>query len=231
VVAPTALALIATMFPRRQAAEQGDGRVRDDVRRGLRGRPDRGRVLVTYFSWRWVLFVNVPIGTVTALAAPRVLPASARQAGRFDLPGAITGTPAVRAAVIGPAGSGSARAPRRTAARRMPPAASELGQLRAWHRDPHPARAEIDDEGGVILDTDDPAEAVLIVCYLVLLRELLGRRSGRRGAEGTCGQEAPGGGAGMFHHDQYAPRRSPVPAAFPGGVRGRLGHDVITAAR
>jgi len=105
-----------------------------------------------------------------------------------------------------PAGCGSARAPGRdTAARLMPPTASELGQLRARHGDPHPARAEIDDQGGVILDTDDPAEAVLIVCYLVLLRELLGRRSGGRGAERTCGQEAPGGGVGGFHYDQYAP--------------------------
>ena len=86
-----------------------------------------------------------------------------------------------------------------------PSAGSELGQLGARRRDPYPARTETDDQGGVILDADDPAEAVLIVCYLVLLRELLGRRSGRRGAEGTCGQEAPGGGVGGFHHDQYAP--------------------------
>jgi len=93
---------------------------------------------------------------------------------------------------------------RGAAARLMPPMASELGQLRARHRDPHPARAEVDDQG-VVLDADDPAEAVLIVCYLVLLRELLSRRSRRRGAEGTCGQEAPGGGVGGFHHDQYAP--------------------------
>ena len=84
------------------------------------------------------------------------------------------------------------------------PTASELGQLRAWRRDPHPARAEIDDQGGVILDADDPAEAVLIVCHLVLNGELLGRRSERRDPEGTCGQEAPGGGAGRFHHYQYA---------------------------
>ena len=88
-------------------------------------------------------------------------------------------------------------------------AASELGQTRAWHRDPYPARAEIDDQGsGVILDADDPAEAVLIVCHLVLLREQLGRRSGRLGAKGTRGQEAPGGGAGRFHQYQYALRRS-----------------------
>ena len=59
--------------------------------------------------------------------------------------------------------------------------------------------------GGVILDADHPAEAILIVCHLVLNGELLGRRSGRRDPEGTCGQEAPGGRAGRFHHDQYEP--------------------------
>ena len=37
--------------------------------------------------------------------------------------------------------------------------------------------------------------------------ELLGRRSERRDPEGTGGQEAPGSGAGRFHHYQYAPLR------------------------
>src|ERR1044071_4969528 len=60
---------------------------------------------------------------------------------------------------------------RGAAARRMPPAASELGQLRAGHGDPYQAPGEIDDQGGVVFDTDDPAEPVLIVCYLILLRE------------------------------------------------------------
>ena len=32
-----------------------------------------GGLLTTYASWRWVLFVNVPIGIAVALAAPRVL--------------------------------------------------------------------------------------------------------------------------------------------------------------
>ncbi len=95
----------------------------------------------------------------------------------------------------------SARAWVRTAA--GPPAASELGQLGAWRRDPHPPRTEIDDQGGVILDADDPAEAVLIVCHLVAHGELLGRRSEGRRAEGTCRQEGPG--TGTFHYHQYAP--------------------------
>src|ERR1700750_263235 len=90
-----------------------------------------------------------------------------------------------------------------------PPAtASELGQLRAGHGDPYQAPGEIDDQGGVVFDTDDPAEPVLIVCYLVLLREQLGGRSRGLGAKGTRWQEAPGGGAGRFHHYQYAPQRS-----------------------
>src|SRR5690348_15613499 len=97
---------------------------------------------------------------------------------------------------------------RLSAARRMPPTASELGQLRAGHGDPYQAPGEIDDQGGVVFDTDDPAEPVLIVCYLVLLREQLGRRSGGLGAKGTCRQEAPAGGAGRFHHYQYATQRS-----------------------
>ena len=123
----------------------------------------------------------------------------------------------------------------RTAAE--PAAASELGQLGAWRRDPHPARTEIDDQGAVILDADDPAQAVLIVCHLVAHGELLGRRSEGRGAEGTCGQEGPGAGAGTVHYHQYAPLALagscglPAGDGPPGEPRGWLGHDAITAAR
>jgi len=60
-----------------------------------------GGLLTTYASWRWVLFVNVPIGLAAALAAPRVLSESRRQRGRFDLPGAITGTGGLGALVYG----------------------------------------------------------------------------------------------------------------------------------
>jgi len=52
-------------------------------------------------DWRWVLFVNVPIGIAAALAAPAVLPGAARRPGRLDLPGAITGTGGVAALVYG----------------------------------------------------------------------------------------------------------------------------------
>jgi hypothetical protein len=60
-----------------------------------------GGLLTTYASWRWVLFVNAPIGAVVALAAPRVLAESPRRRGRFDLPGAVAGTGGVTALVYG----------------------------------------------------------------------------------------------------------------------------------
>jgi predicted MFS family arabinose efflux permease len=53
-----------------------------------------GRILTSGLSWRWVLFVNVPIGLVAALLAPRTLVESRAEDGTttFDLPGAVTVT-------------------------------------------------------------------------------------------------------------------------------------------
>src|SRR6202142_4503440 len=53
-----------------------------------------GGILTSGLSWRWVLFVNVPIGLLAAALAPRTLRESRRdQAGNsFDIPGAVTVT-------------------------------------------------------------------------------------------------------------------------------------------
>jgi EmrB/QacA subfamily drug resistance transporter len=51
-----------------------------------------GGVITEWVSWRWVLFINVPIGILVALTAPLFLPESERQPGRFDLAGALTST-------------------------------------------------------------------------------------------------------------------------------------------
>jgi MFS family permease len=48
-----------------------------------------GGRLTSYLSWRWVLFVNVPIAVATAAAAPFALAGSARRRGRLDLAGAV----------------------------------------------------------------------------------------------------------------------------------------------
>jgi MFS family permease len=53
-----------------------------------------GGVLTSGLSWRWVLFVNVPIGVLCAFLAPRLLVESHAEAEtrNFDIPGAVTVT-------------------------------------------------------------------------------------------------------------------------------------------
>ena len=101
IVAPTALALIATTFSEGRARNRAMGvYAAMSVAGGAAGLL-AGGLLVAYFSWRWVLFVNVPIGIAAALAALAVLPATARRPGRFDIPGIVTGTGGVAALVYG----------------------------------------------------------------------------------------------------------------------------------
>jgi len=104
IVAPTALALIATTFPQGPARNRAMGVYSGMSAAGGAVGLLAGGLLVTYVSWRWVLFVNVPIGIGAALAAMVVLPGTAgriRVPGRFDLAGAITGTGGVAALVYG----------------------------------------------------------------------------------------------------------------------------------
>ena len=101
VTAAAALALIATTFPDGPPRNRAMGvYAAMSVAGGTVGLI-AGGLLTTYASWRWVLFVNVPIGLAAALAAPQVLTESVRQRGRFDLPGAITGTGGIAALVYG----------------------------------------------------------------------------------------------------------------------------------
>ncbi|HEX9035015.1 MAG TPA: MFS transporter [Streptosporangiaceae bacterium] len=51
-----------------------------------------GGLITSYLSWRWVMFVNVPIGAFIVLAAPRVLRETEHHRDRFDLTGAVTVT-------------------------------------------------------------------------------------------------------------------------------------------
>ncbi|WP_062428810.1 MFS transporter [Herbidospora daliensis] len=51
-----------------------------------------GGVLTDLVSWRWVMFVNVPIGLAILALAPVVVRETPRVPGRFDLAGAVTAT-------------------------------------------------------------------------------------------------------------------------------------------
>src|SRR5712675_471798 len=90
VIAPTALSLITTTFPEGPPRNRAMGVYSAMSIGGAAAGLMAGGLLTTYLSWRWVLFVNVPIGAVVALMAPRALPESERRRGKFDFPGAIT---------------------------------------------------------------------------------------------------------------------------------------------
>jgi EmrB/QacA subfamily drug resistance transporter len=101
IVAPTALSLVATTFPEGAPRTRAMGvYAAMSVAGGVIGLV-AGGLLVTYASWRWVLFVNVPVGIAVAFAALAVVPRVAPNPGRFDALGAVTGTGGVAALVYG----------------------------------------------------------------------------------------------------------------------------------
>src|SRR5580698_3286250 len=92
-------------------------------------------------------------------------------------------------------------------------AGSELGHPRAGQPDTGHPGAEVDDQGRLVLEGHDTAEAVPVVGHLVLEGVLLGGRLvyGRL-VERASSDEAPG--AGAVSHGA-----SPAPAAETGGHR------------
>jgi EmrB/QacA subfamily drug resistance transporter len=62
-----------------------------------------GGILTAELNWRWVLFVNVPIGVVLFAAAGPVLPVATRRTwrGTLDLPGALLATVAASILTFG----------------------------------------------------------------------------------------------------------------------------------
>src|SRR6266702_1318401 len=101
IVAPAALSLITTTFPEGPRRNRAMGVYAAMSIGGAAVGLIAGGLLTTYASWRWVLFVNVPIGIVVALMAPRAFAETERNPRRFDLPGAITSTLGLAALVFG----------------------------------------------------------------------------------------------------------------------------------
>lgn len=101
IVAPTALSLVAVTFPEGAPRNRALG-----VYSAVSGAGGAlglllGGLITNYFSWRWVLFVNVPIGIALAFAAPRVLASHEGRPGRLDLPGAFAVTAGMSLLVYG----------------------------------------------------------------------------------------------------------------------------------
>jgi EmrB/QacA subfamily drug resistance transporter len=68
-----------------------------------------GGALTQSFSWRWIFFVNVPVGILTFLAAMRLVPESKDEHAHqgYDLAGAVTVTGGLMALVYGLVNSAS----------------------------------------------------------------------------------------------------------------------------
>jgi MFS family permease len=101
IAAPTALALITTNFAEGQERNRAFGVFGAVAGAGGAIGLLAGGMLTSWLSWRWVLFVNVPIGVLLAVLAPLYITESERQPGRFDLAGALTSTAGMTALVYG----------------------------------------------------------------------------------------------------------------------------------
>ena len=90
IASPTALSLITTTFDegaqRHKAMAVYAGMSAAGGALGLL----LGGALVDFFSWRWVLFVNVPIGALLLLMSPKALRETSTSNDSLDLPGAVT---------------------------------------------------------------------------------------------------------------------------------------------
>ncbi len=107
---PAALALITTTFPAGPArnrafaiyaAMSGAGAAVGLILGGWLTGTDFSLLGADVHGWRMTFLINVPIGVVTALLAPRFLPESETHPGQLDIPGAITGTGGLLALVYG----------------------------------------------------------------------------------------------------------------------------------
>lgn len=101
VAAPTALALIASTFPEGPSRNRAMGVYAAMSGAGAAIGVLLGGILTSQFGWRWVLFVNVPIGIIVIVAAPFVLSETAGRSGRLDLPGAIASAAGLTLVVYG----------------------------------------------------------------------------------------------------------------------------------
>ncbi len=101
IAAPTALALIASTFPEGPPRNRAMGVYAAMSGAGAAIGVLLGGILTDAISWRWVLFVNVPIGLFVLILAPRVLGETEARPGRLDLPGALSVTAGMTLLVYG----------------------------------------------------------------------------------------------------------------------------------
>lgn len=101
IATPAVLALIVSSFPEGRERTRALGIFTGVMTGGASLGLVVGGMITQWFSWRWVMFVNVPIGAAVILGAPRLLSETERARGSFDLAGAITSVTGMSALVYG----------------------------------------------------------------------------------------------------------------------------------
>jgi EmrB/QacA subfamily drug resistance transporter len=99
--APSSLALLTSAFPEGPQRVRAIGLFTTVSAAGGAIGLVTGGLLTQWFSWRWVMFVNVPIGIAVFLAGRAVLQETGVRHGRFDLAGAVLSTLGMTAVVLG----------------------------------------------------------------------------------------------------------------------------------
>src|SRR6266571_8551800 len=100
-ISPAALSIISTTFAEGKERSRALGVWAAIAIGGSAVGLVLGGALTQSFSWRWIFFVNVPVGIVTFLAALRIVPESKDEHAHkgYDIGGAVTVTGGVLALV------------------------------------------------------------------------------------------------------------------------------------
>ncbi|HEY3725736.1 MAG TPA: MFS transporter [Solirubrobacteraceae bacterium] len=103
VIAPASLSILTTTFAEGAARNRAVGIWGAMGGAGGAAGVLLGGVLTDLLGWRWILFINVPIGLVAAVMAQRLLLESRNpeRAHSFDLSGALTATIGLSLVVLG----------------------------------------------------------------------------------------------------------------------------------
>jgi EmrB/QacA subfamily drug resistance transporter len=101
IAAPSTLALLTTTFAEGAARTRAISMYSSASAAGASIGVLLGGLLTDLLSWRWGLFINVPIGIAMVALAPIHLPDTEPRHGHFDLAGAATSVFGMSAAVYG----------------------------------------------------------------------------------------------------------------------------------
>jgi DHA2 family methylenomycin A resistance protein-like MFS transporter len=97
---PSSLALLQAAYPDRGARRRAFGIWGGVAGIGAGAGPVVGGALVSGLGWRWVFFINVPIGILGLVMAARFVPAAPRRPRSSDLAGQVAGACCLAAVTV-----------------------------------------------------------------------------------------------------------------------------------